>query len=139
MQPGAGGSFRGSDGREDEEAAEDTIHLRALVNAALDGVFLNPDLVPLLQLDNHAPGHHLEDPLAVGVTEAQGAPELVPPGRHDGQADVPLGHHLESEIVVARHSTEEPARVVLVRAFLVGDDRVKDDHVATHGGVPPYG
>lgn len=89
-------------------------------------------------MEHCAPGHHLEDAFAVAVTEAQGAPDLAPPRGHDGQADVPLGHHLEGEVVVARHSADEPARVVLVRAFLVGDDRVKDDHIATYGRVPPH-
>lgn len=133
------GVLPGSGGREDEEAAEDAVCLGTLVNAALGGVLFDPDLVPLLELEHRAPRHHLEVSLAVGVTEAQGAWELAPPGGHDGQADVPLGHHLEGEIVVAWHSAFEPARVAVIAVFLVGDDHVEDDHVAARRRIPPYG
>ena len=101
-----------------------------MVNAALTEIFFNPDLVSLLEMQHRAPRHHLEESLAVEVTEAQGL-DLVPPRGPDGQADVRVGHHLEGEIVVAWDRAEEPARAVLVHVLLVGDDLSEDDHVVS--------
>ena len=57
---------------EDEEATEDAIGLLAVVNAALTDIFFNPDLVSPLEMQYRAPRHHLQESLAVEVTEAQG-------------------------------------------------------------------
>lgn len=123
---------------EDEEAAEDAIGLLAVVNAALTDIFFNPDLVSPLEMQYRAPRHHLQESLAVEVTEAQGL-DLVPPRGPDGQADVPLGHHLEGEIVVAWDRAAEPARVALVHVLLVGDDLSEDDHVVSRQRVWSHG
>lgn len=123
-----------SSGWEDEEATEDAIGLWALVNAALADIFFNPDLVSLLEMQHCASRHHLQESLTVEVTEAQGL-DLGPPRGPDGQAEVPLGHHLEGEIVVAWDRAVEPARVVLVHVLLVGDDLSEDDHVVSRQRV----
>lgn len=138
---GTGGGGVGlpcSSGWEDKEATEDAIGLWAVVNAAPTGIFFNPDLVSLLEMQHRASRHHLQESLTVEVTEAQGL-DPAPPRGPDGQAEVPLGHHLEGEIVVAWDRAVEPARVVLVHILLVGDDLSEDDHVVSRQRVRSHG
>lgn len=120
--------------REDHEAAEDTVSLRAAVNRVAPGrVSAHGDQVTHGQAEHTAARVDLQDVTAVVITEADHALPVL----GDAQAEVPTGDHLEGEVVQPGDAAGELPGLGIVGALLVGDDVVEHDCLAIGGWGPP--